>query len=186
MKIIEQLSKIWMGVDYPFIIHNGINLKFSEIASQNPIDLSLVNQGDVVAIIGDFNPSSILTLLRLIDLGVVVVPLTVETAPEHEYFFESALVDVIIKDDRIHDEIANLERRHQVFVGLKPRQRLVPGFGLHTHGDLARVHGVGRLDADLVHKAGLSRKDLRGLDEGLGLRFINLVHARMRQSHYVG
>jgi len=58
----------------------------------------LVKQGDVVAIIGDFNPSSILTLLRLIDLGVIVVPLTIETVHEHEYFFESANVDAVIKD----------------------------------------------------------------------------------------
>jgi acyl-CoA synthetase (AMP-forming)/AMP-acid ligase II len=98
MKLIEQLSKIWSGIDYPFLIHNGVELKFSQIASQNRIDLSLVKQGDVVAIIGDFNPSSILTLLRLIDLDVVVVPLTIETAREHEYFFESALVDVVIRD----------------------------------------------------------------------------------------
>jgi acyl-CoA synthetase (AMP-forming)/AMP-acid ligase II len=98
MKIIERLSNIWKDVGYPFLIHDGMELRFSEIASQHPIDLSLVEQGDVVAIIGDFNPSSILTLLRLIDLGVVVVPLTVETTHEHEYFFESALVDVVIKD----------------------------------------------------------------------------------------
>jgi acyl-CoA synthetase (AMP-forming)/AMP-acid ligase II len=98
MKLIEQLTKIWSGIDYPFLIHNGAELKFSQIASQNPVDLSLVKQGDVVAIIGDFNPSSILTLLRLIDLGVVVVPLTVETTHEHEYFYESALVDVVIRD----------------------------------------------------------------------------------------
>ena len=102
MKLIEQLSKIWSGIDYPFLIHNGVELKFSEIASQNPIDLSLVKQGDVVAIIGDFNPSSILTLLRLIDLDVVVVPLTIETTHEHEYFFESALVDVVIKDGLVN------------------------------------------------------------------------------------
>jgi long-chain acyl-CoA synthetase len=60
--------------------------------------LTLIHQGDVVAIIGDFDPASILSLLRLIDLGVVVVPLTVETKREHEYFFESALVDVIIDE----------------------------------------------------------------------------------------
>ncbi len=96
MKILEKLAEIWDGVDYPFLIHKGDELRFSEIASQNPIDLSEVRKGDVVAIIGDFNPSSILTLLRLIDIGVVVVPLTVETRHEHEYFFESALVDVVI------------------------------------------------------------------------------------------
>lgn len=98
MKLLERLNQIWSGIDYSFLIHNGNELKFSEIASQNTIDLSLVKSGDVVAIIGDFNPPSILTLLRLIDLGVVVVPLTIETTHEHEYFFESALVDVVIKD----------------------------------------------------------------------------------------
>lgn len=97
MKILEKLAEIWSGIDYPFLIHKGDELRFSEIASQSPVDLSEVRKGDVVAIIGDFNPSSILTLLRLIDIGVVVVPLTVETRHEHEYFFESALVDVVIE-----------------------------------------------------------------------------------------
>lgn len=96
MKIIAKLNQIWAGITYPFLIHNGEELSFCQIMEQAPIDLSLVKQGDVVAIIGDFNPSSILTLLRLIDLGVIVVPLTIETVHEHEYFFESAYVDVVI------------------------------------------------------------------------------------------
>ena len=96
MRILERLAEIWNGIDHPFLIHKREELRFSEIASQSPFDLSEVRKGDVVAIIGDFNPSSILTLLRLIDIGVVVVPLTVETRHEHEYFFESALVDVVI------------------------------------------------------------------------------------------
>lgn len=96
MKILEKLAEIWSGIDYPFLIHKGDELRFSEIAGQSPVDLSNVRKADVVAIIGDFNPSSILTLLRLIDIGVVVVPLTIETKHEHEYFFESALVDVVI------------------------------------------------------------------------------------------
>lgn len=98
MKILQKLNEIWAGIDYPFLIHNGNELKFSEITSQNLIDLSKVKEGDVVAIIGDFNPPSILTLLRLIDLGAIVVPLTVETKHEHEYFFDSAMVDVVIEN----------------------------------------------------------------------------------------
>jgi len=50
----------------------------------------------VVAIIGDFDPASILSLLRLIDLGVIVVPLTNHTKHDHEYFFDTALVDAVI------------------------------------------------------------------------------------------
>jgi acyl-CoA synthetase (AMP-forming)/AMP-acid ligase II len=101
MKLLDKLSEIWKGVEYPFLIHKGDELRFLEIANQSPIDLSEVRKGDVVAIIGDFNPASILTLLRLIDIGVVVVPLTVETKHEHEYFFESALVDVVIEGDQV-------------------------------------------------------------------------------------
>jgi acyl-CoA synthetase (AMP-forming)/AMP-acid ligase II len=98
MRLLQRLAEIWNGIDYPFLIHNGRELRFSDIAVQNGVDLSPVKRGDVVAIIGDFDPGSILTLLRLIDLGVIVVPLTVETTNEHEYFFESSYVSVVIKD----------------------------------------------------------------------------------------
>ena len=63
-------------------------------------DLSGIRKGDVVALIGDFNPISILTLLRLIDMGAIVIPLTKETKKEHEYFFESAFVDVVVNKKR--------------------------------------------------------------------------------------
>lgn len=107
MKIIEKLAELWNGIDYPFLIHKGDELRFSEIASQSPVDLSQVGKGDVVAIIGDFNPSSILTLLRLIDIGVVVVPLTVDTRHEHDYFFDSALVDVVIDGTEVKRRFHN-------------------------------------------------------------------------------
>ena len=107
MKIIEKLAELWNGIDYPFLIHKGDELRFSEIASQSHVDLSQVGKGDVVAIIGDFNPSSILTLLRLIDIGVVVVPLTVDTRHEHDYFFDSALVDVVIDGTEVKRRFHN-------------------------------------------------------------------------------
>ena len=76
-------------------------MRFSEIAGQDSVDLSEVKSGDVVALIGDFDPQSILTLLQLIDKNVILVPLTVETRAQHEYFFESALVDVVIQGDNV-------------------------------------------------------------------------------------
>jgi len=96
MKLLERLDAIWHGVDEPFLIHPSGQLRFSQIAAQHPIDLSEIRPGDVVAIVGDFDPPSILTLLRLIDLATVVVPLTIDTAHEHEYFFEAAGVDVVV------------------------------------------------------------------------------------------
>jgi long-chain acyl-CoA synthetase len=116
MKLIDNLSEIWRGVSYPFLIHKGEELHFSDMANQGLVNLDAIRKGDVVAIIGDFNPTSILTFLRLIDIQVIVVPLTIETRNEHEYFFESALVDVVIDGDHIkrrkhnqqHEYIANL------------------------------------------------------------------------------
>ena len=117
MTLLEKLKGIWNGIDYPFLIHNGNELTFSQITSHNPVDLSLIKEGDVVAIIGDFNPYSILTLLRLIDLGVVVVPLTIETTHEHEYFFDAALVDVVITDGVVTRR--NHSKRHECVDALR-------------------------------------------------------------------
>ena len=57
-----------------------------------------IKSGDVVALIGDFDPLSISTLLNLIDKKVILVPLTKHTKSQHEYFFEQALVDIVIED----------------------------------------------------------------------------------------
>jgi len=97
MGIIKKLSKRWRGIDYPFLVHPNGALKFDEVANQQHVDMAEVKSGDVVALIGDFNPQSILTLLQLIDKNVILVPLTVDTRAQHEYFFESALVDVVIE-----------------------------------------------------------------------------------------
>ena len=101
MDIIEKLSERWRGIDYPFLVHANGSLKFDEVAYQQHVDLTDVKSGDVVALIGDFNPQSILTLLQLIDKNVILVPLTVDTRAQHEYFFESALVDAVIEDDNV-------------------------------------------------------------------------------------
>ena len=96
MKLLERLGEIWQGSEQPFLFYRDAALRFSQVVShtwRRPLGRQA---GDVVALIGDFDPPSILALLHLIDLGAIVVPLTVETAPEHEYFFESAAVDVVI------------------------------------------------------------------------------------------
>lgn len=124
MKILEKLTERWHGIDYPFLIHSTGALRFDEITQQKLIDLSEVKSGDVVALIGDFDPKSIQTLLQLIDHNVILVPLTVDTRAQHEYFFESAMVDVVIEGSNVkrishnfkHDFIDSL--RHKEHAGL--------------------------------------------------------------------
>ena len=97
MEILEKLKQRWKDIDYPFLVHSKGELRFDEIAEQTSVDLSNVQSGDVVALIGDFDPQSILTLLQLIDKNVILAPLTTDTKLQHDYFFESALVDVVIE-----------------------------------------------------------------------------------------
>jgi long-chain acyl-CoA synthetase len=138
MNLIDKLSEIWGGIGYPFLIHKGVELRFSEIAKQSPIDLNGVRKGDVVAIIGDFNPASILTLLRLIDIGVVVVPLTVETKHEHEYFFESALVDFVIDGVNVKRRIH--EKKHEFIEKLRKLEHA--GLVLFSTGTTGRPKAI--------------------------------------------
>ncbi len=138
MSLINKLSNIWRDVDYPFLIYRGSGLNFSEIKSQSPIDLSDVRKGDVVAIIGDFTPSAILTLLRLIDLGAIVVPLTVDTSHEHEYFFESALVDVVISGEEVSRRSHG--KRHKLIESLRSREHA--GLVLFSTGTTGRPKAI--------------------------------------------
>lgn len=98
MTIITQLTERWQGAKHPFLIHPTRNLYFNDILQDDTVDLSAIEAGDVVALIGDFEPQSIAALLRLIDKGAIIVPLTDETSTQHAYFFEQAGVNKVLKD----------------------------------------------------------------------------------------
>lgn len=138
MKLLESLEAIWRGVDYPFFIHSSGELRFSEIAEQESMDLSAVASGDVVALIGDFNPSSILTLLQLIDKKVILVPLTVDTLPQHDYFFESALVDIVIEGGSVRR--IDHGRRHEDIESLRLKGHA--GLVLFSSGTTGRPKAI--------------------------------------------
>jgi long-chain acyl-CoA synthetase len=80
----------------PFLIGPDTQLTVDDLLSNQAIDLAQVHPGEVVALVGDFDARSLSTMLRLIDLGVILVPLTKATAPEHEYYFAAADVDIVI------------------------------------------------------------------------------------------
>ena len=138
MNILEKLSDRWSDIDYPFLIHSNGSLRFSEVANQQYVDLSEVKSGDVVALIGDFDPQSILTLLQLIDKNVVLVPLTVDTGAQHEYFFESALVDVVIEGADVR-RISHA-RKHEFIESLRSNRHA--GLVLFSTGTTGRPKAI--------------------------------------------
>ena len=138
MDIVAKLEERWKGLDYPFLVHADGQLKFSDIASQSAVDLSKVKSGDVVAIIGDFDPKSILTLLRLIDKNVILVPLTIDTKAQHDYFFESALVDIVVEGDSVTR--IDHHKKHELIDRLRDKQHA--GLVLFSTGTTGRPKAI--------------------------------------------
>jgi acyl-CoA synthetase (AMP-forming)/AMP-acid ligase II len=138
MNILEKLTERWSDIDYPFLVHSDGELRFNKIAEQKYVDLSEVKSGDVVALIGDFEPQSILTLLQLIDKNVILVPLTVDTRAQHEYFFVSAMVDVVIEGDVVKRISHNF--KHEIIVSLRDKQHA--GLVLFSTGTTGRPKAI--------------------------------------------
>ena len=138
MDIITKLEERWSGIKYPFLIHSDGNLRFSDITSQDAVDLTEVNSGDVVALIGDFDPKSILTLLQLIDKNVILVPLTNDTKAQHEYFFESALIDVVVEGDSV--KRIEHQRSHEFIEYLREKNHA--GLVLFSTGTTGRPKAI--------------------------------------------
>lgn len=80
----------------PFLVSAAGDLSFADIVAARGPDLSAIAPGDVVALVGDFDPDSVATLLRLIDLRAVIVPLTRQTVADHAYFHDAAHVNAVI------------------------------------------------------------------------------------------
>ena len=104
----------------PFLVSPAGNLSFADIVAAKGPDLSAIMPGDVVALVGDFDPDSVATLLRLIDIGAVIVPLTRQTIADHGYFHEAAHVNAVIDAGTVtreatkgldHPMLAELRRR---------------------------------------------------------------------------
>ena len=136
--MIGKLDAIWASSEVPFLIHGGQRLRFADVLAQTSVDLSDVRAGDVVALIGDFDPLSIMTLLRLIDLGAIVVPLTGATRNEHPYYFETAFVDVVIEGVGVRRRTHN--GRHELLDTLRARRH--PGLVLFSTGTTGRPKAI--------------------------------------------
>tara|TARA_B100001093_G_C26821251_1_gene1011974 strand:+ start:836 stop:2131 length:1296 start_codon:yes stop_codon:yes gene_type:complete len=138
LKILNKLQERWHGIDYPFLIHSTGELYFSNIAKKNFLDLSGIKSGDVVALIGDFDPQSIFTFIMLIDKNVIIVPLTTDTKSQHEYFFETACVDVIVEGTSVNR--INNSKTHEFIENLRLLQHA--GLVLFSTGTTGRPKAI--------------------------------------------
>ena len=138
MKLLDKLKERWSGLDYPFLIHPNGSLRFSQITALDAVNLYDIKSGDVVALVGDFDPQSILILLELIDKNAILVPLTKDTRSQHDYFFEAALVDVVIDGSSVRRIKHDLKNKFIDELRLKEHAGLV----LFSTGTTGRTKAI--------------------------------------------
>lgn len=138
MEIFDELNEKWKGSKTPFLVHAGKEYFFNDIIESDHVDLSSIKFGDVVALIGDFDPQTISIFLKLVQQMAIVVPLTKETKSQHEYFFEVVSVDVIIEDGLIKKRTKS--RKHPLIQDLNKKQK--PGLVLFSTGTTGRPKAI--------------------------------------------
>jgi len=98
----DELMQIATTANRPALLEGNHAFWLSDILeAREAVDLHDIHAGDVVALIGDFSVVSVGLMLRLFELGAVVVPLSAASRPQHDYFFEAAEVDVVVERDRV-------------------------------------------------------------------------------------
>lgn len=138
MTLINTLSNLWKDSSTPFIIHHDKPVYFSDLEKLDTADLSVIQPGQVVALIADFSPEAILTLIKLIELGAIIMPLSSETKSDHDYFLNCAGVEIIIENNAITE--LKTKVAHPLIASLKDKGHA--GLVLFSSGSTGKPKGI--------------------------------------------
>lgn len=161
MKILEKLSEIHAAHHEPVLIGKSENIYYKDIAAANEVDLSEISAGDVVALIGDFDPQSLKTMLQLIERDTIIVPLTDETRSEHDYFFETAKVDFTIEGSQV-TRIRDAPAKNLILDKLRSLHQ--PGLVVFSSGTTGRPKAALHNFKDLLGRYDVPRHALRTIN----------------------
>lgn len=101
MSILKKLTEQWKGNNKDFLITDKQSFKFEDLESIELNFLDSIKCGDIVGLIGDFDPISIISLIKLLDIGAIVAPLTQSTETNHRRYFSILKPNYILKNGKI-------------------------------------------------------------------------------------
>lgn len=101
MSILKKLSEQWKETNQDFLITDKKSFKFEDLENIKLNFLDSIKSGDIVALIGDFDPISIISLIRLLDIGAIVAPLTQSSETNHRKYFSILKPNYILKNGKI-------------------------------------------------------------------------------------
>jgi acyl-CoA synthetase (AMP-forming)/AMP-acid ligase II len=165
VRILEELGSRNAGRREPFLISSTGSLAFDDIAesaAQSAIDTSEIRSGDVVALVGDFDKSTISTMLRLLDQGVILMPLTEGTRVDHEYFFESSGVEWVIRDSQMERRQQSSRAPNPLITELRTREH--PGIIFFSSGTTGRPKAILHDFNNFLARYAVRRAPLRALN----------------------
>lgn len=122
----------------PFFTNGEYSLSLEDVVYKDFKYLEDIKQGDVVALIGDFDENTIASFLQLIERKVVLVPLTAETTSDHEYFFETAQIEWVVHNGTVKK--IGAKKEHPLLDELRSRGN--PGLILFSTGTTGRPKAI--------------------------------------------
>ena len=136
--MLEHLNSREVDFTKPFFINEEITLCLNDVINGKTGHLDGIQGGDVVALIGDFDAETISDLLRLIELKVILVPLTRETASDHEYFFDAAHVEWVVENRTVRK--VGIKTQNPLLNEVRLREN--PGLILFSTGTTGRPKAI--------------------------------------------